>query len=106
MSIVTCPNLGTKEQVGLILGINSVHFIRKHLGRTGKIACPSFSLSLLFLPLGAVLCLLRLLGFQRNIHAFAYLLKLGNFGAGSFQFGVVGISLRFEVSVIPVSIRR
>jgi len=83
----------------LILGINSVHFIRKHLGRTGKIACPSFSLSLLFLPLGAVLCLLRLLGFQRNIHAFAYLLKLGNFGAGSFQFGVVGISLRFEVSV-------
>ena len=38
------------------------------------------------MPLGAVLCLLRLLGFQRNIHAFAYLLKLGNFGAGSFQF--------------------
>ena len=28
------------------------------------------------MPLGAVLCLLRLLGFQRNIHAFAYLLKL------------------------------
>ena len=74
-------------------------FIRKHLGRTGKAACLSFSLSLLFVPLGAVLCLLRLLGFQRNINALAYLLKLGNFGAGSFQFGVVGISLRFEVSV-------
>ena len=27
----------------LILGINSVHFIGKHLGRTGKVACPSFS---------------------------------------------------------------
>ena len=62
-------------------------------------ACPSFSLSLLFVPLGAVLCLLRLLGFQCNINALAYLLKLGNFGAGSFQFGVVGISLLFEVGV-------
>ena len=41
------------------------------------------------MPLGAVLCLLRLLGFQRNIHAFAYLLKLGNFGAGIFQFGII-----------------
>ena len=44
-----------------------------------------------------VLCLLRLLGSQRNINALAYLLKLGNLGAGSFQFGVVGISLLFEV---------
>ena len=51
------------------------------------------------MPLGAVLCLLRLLGFQRNIHAFAYLLKLGNLGAGSFQFGVVGISLCLNVRV-------
>ena len=63
-------------------------------------ACPSFSLSLLFLPLGAVLCLLRLLGSQCNINALAYLLKLGNLGAGSFQFGVVGISLLFEVGVL------
>ena len=51
------------------------------------------------MPLGAVLCLLRLLGFQRNIHAFAYLLKLGSLGAGSFQFGVVGISLCLNVRV-------
>ena len=51
------------------------------------------------MPLGTVLCLLRLLGSQRNINALAYLLKLGNFGAGSFQFGVVSISLLFEVGV-------
>ena len=51
----------------LILGINSVHFIGKHLGRTGKTACPSFSLSLLFLPLGAALRLLRLVGAE--LHA-------------------------------------
>ena len=51
------------------------------------------------MPLGAVLCLLRLLGSQRNINALAYLLKLGNFGAGSFQFSVVGISLLFDVGV-------
>ena len=51
------------------------------------------------MPLGAALCLLRLLGFQRNINALAYLLKLGNLGAGSFQFGVVSISLLFEVGV-------
>ena len=69
-------------------------------------ACPSFSLSLLFVPLGAVLCLLRLLGFQCNINALAYLLKLGNLGAGSFQFGVVGISLLFEVGVIPKALEK
>ena len=66
----------------LILGINSVHFIGKHLGRTGKTACPSFPLSLLFMPLGAVLCLFRLVGAECNIHAFADFLKLGNLGAG------------------------
>ena len=66
----------------LILGINSVHFIGKHLGRTGKVACPSFSLSLLFLPLGAALRLLRLVGAECNIHAPADFLKLGNLGAG------------------------
>ena len=45
------------------------------------------------MPLGAALRLLRLVGAECNIHALAYLLKLGNLGAGSFQFGVVGISL-------------
>ena len=62
-------------------------------------ACPSFSLSLLFVPLGAALRLLRLVGAECNINTFSYLLKLGNLGAGSFQFGVVGISLRFEVGI-------
>jgi hypothetical protein len=47
------------------------------------------------MPLGAGL--FRLLVFQRNIHALAYLLKLDNLGACRFQFGVVGISLRFKV---------
>ena len=51
-------------------------------GRTGKAACPSFSLSLLFLPLGAALRLLRLVGAECNIHAPADFLKLGNLGAG------------------------
>ena len=36
----------------------------------------SFSLSLLFLPLGAALRLLRLVGAECNIHAFADFLKL------------------------------
>ena len=83
----------------LILGINSVHFIGKHLGRTGKTACPSFPLSLLFMPLGAALRLLRLVGAECNIHAFADFLKLGNLGAGIFQFGIIAVPLRFEVSI-------
>lgn len=83
----------------LILGINSVHFIGKHLGRTGKVACPSFSLSLLFLPLGAALRLLRLIGAECNIHAPADFLKLGNLGAGIFQFGIIAVPLCFEVSI-------
>ncbi len=54
------------------------------MGRTGKTACRPFSFIALFVPLGAVLS-----GFgRRNIHALAYFLKLGNLGAGSFQFGV------------------
>ncbi len=56
--------------------INNFQFIRKHLGRTSKMACPSFSLSLLFMPLGAALHLLRLVGAECNIHAFADFLKL------------------------------
>ena len=56
------------------------------------------------MPLGAVLCLLRLVGFQCNIHAFADFLKLGNLGAGIFQFGIIGVPLCFEVSSIPVPI--
>ena len=35
--------------------------------------------------LGAVLRLLRLVGAECNIHAFADFLKLGNLGAGLFQ---------------------
>ena len=62
-------------------------------------ACPSFSLSLLFVPLGAVLCLLRLLGFQCNIHAPADFLKLGNLGAGLFQRVIFRFPLCFEVSI-------
>ena len=66
-------------------------------------ACPSFSLSLLFVPLGAVLCLLRLLGFQCNIHAPADFLKLGNLGAGLFQRVIFRFPLCFEVSIFCVS---
>ena len=62
-------------------------------------ACPSFSLSLLFVPLGAVLCLLRLIGAECNIHAPADFLKLGNLGAGLFQFGIIAVPLCFEVSI-------
>ena len=51
------------------------------------------------MPLGAALRLLRLVGTECNIHTPADFLKLGNLGAGSFQFGVVGISLLFEVGV-------
>ena len=62
-------------------------------------ACPSFSLSLLFVPLGAVLCLLRLLGFQCNIHTPADFLKLGNLGAGLFQRVIFRFPLCFEGSI-------
>ena len=62
-------------------------------------ACPSFSLSLLFVPLGAALRLLRLVGAECNIHAFADFLKLGNLGAGIFQFGIIAVPLCFEVSI-------
>ena len=47
---------------------------------------PVLFLISLFVSLGAVLCLLWLLGVQRNINVFAHLLKLGNLGEGSFQF--------------------
>jgi len=62
-------------------------------------ACPSFSLSLLFVPLGAVLCLFRLVGAECNIHTSADFLKLGNIGAGLFQFGIIAVPLCFEVSI-------
>lgn len=51
------------------------------------------------MPLGAVLCLFRLVGAECNIHAFADFLKLGNLGAGIFQFGIIAVPLRFEVSI-------
>ena len=59
-------------------------------------ACPSFSLSLLFLPLGAALRLCRLVGAECNIHAPADFLKLGNFGAGIFQRFIFRFPLCFE----------
>ena len=59
-------------------------------------ACPSFSLSLLFVPLGAALRLLRLVGAECNIHAPADFLKLGNLGAGIFQRVIFRFSLCFE----------
>ena len=62
-------------------------------------ACPSFSLSLLFVPFGAALRLLRLVGAECNIHAPADFLKLGNLGAGVFQFGIVAVPLRLEVGI-------
>ena len=46
------------------------------------------------MPLGAALRLLRLVGVECNINTFSYLLKLGNFGAGSFQFCIVLAVLR------------
>lgn len=51
------------------------------------------------MPLGAALRLLRLVGVECNIHAFADFLKLGNLGAGIFQFGIIAVPLRFEVSI-------
>ena len=48
------------------------------------------------MPLGAALRLLRLVGAECNIHAFADFLKLGNLGAGFFQRVVFRFSLCFE----------
>ena len=62
-------------------------------------ACPSFSLSLLFVPLGTALRLFRLVGAECNIHAPADFLKLGNLGAGLFQRVIFCVPLRFEVSI-------
>src|SRR5699024_8560977 len=44
----------------------------------GRVARPSFVLSPLLMPLGAGLCLLRLVGAECNINIFAYLLKLAH----------------------------
>ena len=52
------------------------------------------------MPLGAGLRLCRLVGAECNIHAFADFLKLGNLGAGIFQFGIIAVPLRFEVTFI------
>ena len=51
------------------------------------------------MPLGAALRLFRLVGAECNIHAPADFLKLGNLGAGIFQFGIIAVPLRFEVSI-------
>ena len=54
------------------------------------------------MPLGAGL--LRLVGAECNIHAFADFLKLGNLGAGIFQFGIIAVPLCFEgVKTLPIS---
>lgn len=50
------------------------------------------------MPLDVALCLFWLLGVQRNINAHAHLLKLGNFGAGSFEPGVIGIKNGLDFS--------
>ena len=49
------------------------------------------------MPLGAGL--LRLVGTECNIHTPADFLKLGNIGAGLFQFGIIAVPLCFEVSI-------
>ena len=51
------------------------------------------------MPLGAGLRPLWLLGFQRNINALAYLLKLGNLGAGLFQRVIFRFPLCLEVGI-------
>ena len=48
------------------------------------------------MPLGAGL--LRLVGFQRNIHALADIVQLGNLGAGFFQLGIFRCSLPLRVA--------
>ena len=61
-------------------------------------ACPSFSLSLLFVPLGAGL--LQLVGFQGNINALADIVQLGNLGAGFFQLGIFRCPLSAEGGIL------
>ena len=43
------------------------------------------------MPLGTALGLFRLVGAECNINALADLLKLGNLGAGIFQFGIIAV---------------
>ena len=67
--IICVGNLGVPLVNVSYNGKSKSRFIGKHLGRTSWTACPSFSLSLLFMPLGAVLCLFRLVGAECNINA-------------------------------------
>ena len=87
---------------GIVGETLNIPFVERHKGRA---ACPSFFLSLLFVPLGAGLRLLRLVGAECNIHAFVDFLKFGNIGAGIFQFGIIAVPLCFEVSIYPVFLR-
>ena len=79
------------------IGCYNFQFIEQYKGRVAR---PSFVLSPLLMPLGAGLCLLRLVGAECNINIFAYLLKLAHFGAGFFQFSIVTIPLPFEGGVL------
>ena len=63
-----------------------------------------FFLSLLFVSLGAVLCLLRLVGAECNIHAPTDFLKLGNLGAGIFQRVIFRFPLPAVLSPVPVAL--
>src|SRR5699024_11299629 len=96
--IICVGNLGVPLVNVSYNGKSKSRFIGKHLGRTSWTACPSFSLSLLFVTLGAGL--LRLVCFQGNINALADIVQLGNLGAGFFQLGIFRCSLPAEGGVL------
>lgn len=73
-------------------------FIGEYIGRTSRTACPPFSSSLLFVPLGAAL--LRLVGPERDINALADIVQFGNLGTGAFQLVVLFLPPRGKGGVL------